>query len=136
MLFEQLKQDMMSARKNKESDKAVWLSALIGELQRGGGKEFEDAQVLALIKKHVATLKENLKVSPEHAATQNEVAFLQGYLPQQMSEDEIRAALKGIIAEGGTNMKALMTGLQTRYAGLYDGRAASAIVKEELAGLG
>lgn len=131
MLFEQLKQDMMQARKNKESDKATWLSALIGELQRGG-KDFTDAQILALIKKHVETLKDNLKVSPEHTATANEIAFLQAYLPQQMTEAEIRAAIQKAIDEGATNMKLIMGALQGQYSGLYDGRLASGIAKELL----
>lgn len=133
MLYEQLKRDMMTARKNKESEKAVWLSGLIGELQRGGGKEFEDAQVLSLLKKNVATLKENLKSSPGHVATENEIAFLSGYLPQQMSEAELRAAVQTLVAEGADNIKGVMSGLQSRHAGLYDGRLAASLVKEALA---
>ena len=134
MLYEQLKQDMLNARKQKESHKALWLSALIGELQRGG-KDFADGQILGLIKKQLETLKENLKASPGHAATQAEIDFLSGYLPQQMSEAEIETAVQAIINEGNNNMKLVMTALQTRYAGLYDGRSASGIVKAELAKL-
>lgn len=131
MLLEQLKKDMLTARKNKDSEKATWLGTLIGELQRGG-KEFEDAQVLSLIKKNVETLKENLKASPGHQATQREMDFLLGYLPKQMNEAELREAIKGLITEGANNIKLVMSGLQSKYAGLYDGRAASGIAKEEL----
>jgi uncharacterized protein len=131
MLFEKLKQDQLTARKNKESDKALWLSTLIGELQRGD-KDFGDAKILSLIKKNVENLKENLKVSPDNVSVQNEIVFLTGYLPQQMSEAELKNAVKAIIAGGANNMKLVMTGLQTQYAGLYDGKMASGIVKAEL----
>lgn len=134
MLYETLKKDMLTARKNKESDKSTWISALIGELQRGGGKEFDDTQVLALLKKNVQTLKENLKVSPNHEPTQKEIEFLSAYLPQQMTDEEIRAAVKALIAEGADNIKGVMSCMQSRHGGLYDGRAAAAIIKEELAG--
>ncbi len=133
MLYETIKKDMMTARKNKESDKASWLSTLMGELQRGGGKEFDDAQVLTLLKKNVQTLKENLKVSPNHEPTQKEIEFLSTYLPQQMSDDEIRSAVQALISEGADSIKALMSGMQARHSGLYDGRSAATIIKEELA---
>ena len=133
MLYERLKQDMMNARKSKDSEKSLWLSGVIGELQRGGGKEFEDTQVVSLIKKNLATLNENLKASPGHEATRKEIDFLYGYLPQQMSEDEVREAVRTLIADGANNIKLVMSGLQTHYAGLYDGRLASGIVKDELA---
>ncbi len=131
MLFEQIKKDQLTARKNKESDKALWLSTLIGELQRGE-KDFSDAKVLGLIKKNLENLRENLKHSPDSESAQNEITFLEAYLPQQMSETEIQAAVKKLIAEGAANMKMVMTGLQTQYTGLYDGKLASRIVKEAL----
>lgn len=132
MLIDTLKKDMLTARKNKESDKATWISALIGELQRGG-KDFDDAQVLSQIKKNVENLKENLKVSPNHEPTQKEIDFLLGYLPAQMSADELRAAVKDLIAGGANNIKGVMSGLQGQYGGRYDGKLAAGIVKEELA---
>lgn len=135
MLIDQLKADLTTARKNRDSEKTTWLSTLIGELQRGG-KDFDDAHVLGLIKKNVDTLKENLKVSPGHVATQSEMDFLLGYLPQQMSEDEVRAAVRELIAGGANSIKLLMPELQNRYKGRYDGRLASGIVKEELAAAG
>ncbi|MBT9547326.1 MAG: GatB/YqeY domain-containing protein [Candidatus Sericytochromatia bacterium] len=131
MLFEQIKKDQLTARKNKESDKALWLSTLIGELQRGE-KDFSDAKVLGLIKKNLENLRENLKHNPNSESAQNEIAFLEAYLPQQMSETEIQTAVQKLIAEGATNMKMVMTGLQTQYTGLYDGKLASKLVKDAL----
>ena len=131
MLFEQIKKDQLTARKNKESEKALWLSTLIGELQRGE-KDFSDAKVLGLIKKNLDNLRENLKHNPDSESVKNEIAFLEAYLPQQMSEAEIQTAVQKLIAEGANNMKMVMTGLQTQYTGLYDGKVASRIVKEAL----
>ncbi|PIQ26897.1 hypothetical protein COW36_15990 [bacterium (Candidatus Blackallbacteria) CG17_big_fil_post_rev_8_21_14_2_50_48_46] len=135
MLYESLKKDMLSARKNKESEKVVWFSSLIGELQRTGAKEFEDAQVITLIKKNIESLKENLKGGSGHEAIQREIEFLSAYLPQQMSEAELKAAVEALVAGGATQMKAVMMGLQSQYGGRYDGKVASGIVKEALSKL-
>lgn len=131
MLFEQIKKDQLTARKNKESEKALWLSTLIGELQRGE-KDFSDVKVLGLIKKNLDNLRENLKHHPDSEAVKNEISFLESYLPKQLNDDELKAVIQKLIAEGATNMKLVMTGLQTQYTGLYDGKKASGFVKDAL----
>lgn len=136
MLFEQIKQDQLSARKNRDSATTTSLSTLMGELQRGGGKEFEDAQVIGLIKKNVENMRENLRLDPENANNadiQREIDLFEAYLPRQMGEDELREAIRLLIANGATSIKALMPALQNLYKGQYDGRLASSVVKEELA---
>lgn len=138
MLFEQIKKDQLTARKNRDSATTTSLSTLIGELQRGGGKDFDDAQVIGLIKKNVETLRENLKLNPEgpnNGDIQRELELFEAYLPRQMSEDELREAIRLLIDEGATSIRELMPTLQNRYKGQYDGRLASGLVKEELAKL-
>ena len=138
MLYEQIKQDQLHARKNRDSATTTSLSTLIGELQRSGGKDFDDAQVIGLIKKNVENLRENLRLDPENANNadiQREIDRFEAYLPRQMSEDELREAIRQLIADGATSIKELMPALQTRYKGQYDGRLASGLVKEELAKL-
>lgn len=138
MLFERIKQDQLSARKNRDSATTTSLSTLIGELQRSGGKDFDDAQVIGLIKKNVENLRENLRLDPENANNadiQREIDLFEAYLPRQMSEDELREAIRQLIADGATSIKELMPALQSHYKGQYDGRLASGLVKEELAKL-
>ena len=138
MLFERIKQDQLSARKNRDSATTTSLSTLIGELQRGGGKDFDDAQVIGLIKKNVENMRENLRLDPEspnNGDIQRELDLFEAYLPRQMSEDELREAIRLMIADGASSIRELMPALQSRYKGQYDGRLASGLVKEELAKL-
>ena len=75
---------------------------------------------------------------PELAAEEMaQVAVLEKYLPKQMSDEELTAALKSIIAEVGASspqeMGKVMGVATKKLAGQADGKAISAKVKELLA---
>lgn len=67
-----------------------------------------------------------------------EIDVIQNFLPQQLSEDEMRSAVDTIIVETGAaglkDMGRIMAELKNRYAGQMDFARASAIVKDKLAG--
>ena len=69
---------------------------------------------------------------------QKEIDIIQGYLPQQLSEAEIAAAVAAIITETGAagvkDMGKVMGLLKTRYAGQMDMGKAGAVVKGKLGG--
>lgn len=66
-----------------------------------------------------------------------EIEVIERYLPKQLSEDETRAAIAGIIEELGLSGKKelgrVMKEMKTRYAGQVDGRLASSIAGQLLA---
>jgi len=66
-----------------------------------------------------------------------QVKAMEVYLPKQMSAEELEAAIKEIIAETGTtsakDMGKVMGAATKKLAGLAEGRAISALVKELLA---
>jgi len=75
---------------------------------------------------------------PELAAKeQAEIAVIQGYMPQQMSTDEVTAAVKAVIAEIGAasvkDMGKVMGVLKERFTGRMDFASVSGIVKQNLA---
>lgn len=133
MLLEQVKSDLLQARKNKESIKASLLSSVVGELQRGSGKDVTDDQVIKQMKKMLVNAEENLKQFPDHTESQTEVQILTAYVPAVMSEADLRALIQSFKAEGMNNIGQIMKALQTQYTGSYDGKMASALVKEALA---
>ena len=104
----------------------------------------DDALVLALVDKQIKQRKESIAqfrgagrtdlVDKEEA----ELAVLQGYLPAQMSEAELEAAVAAAIAEAGATgvqaMGKVMALLKPRVAGRADAGRASALVKAKLAG--
>lgn len=70
------------------------------------------------------------------AQEQEEISIIEGYLPRQMSEDEIRAVGRQIVGEIGAkgikDMGRVMAALKQRYAGRLDAGKASSIVKSML----
>lgn len=67
-----------------------------------------------------------------------EIAVIERFLPQQMGEAAVEAAVKDAIAASGAksikDMGGVMAALKTKYAGQMDFAKASAVVKKTLAG--
>lgn len=67
----------------------------------------------------------------------DEIAIIRRFLPAQMSEEEVSAAIENIIADTGVSdikgMGKVMGELKTRYAGQMDMAKAGGIVKQKLA---
>lgn len=60
-------------------------------------------------------------------------AVLRDYMPPELSADDVRDMVREIVADGAVHMGAVMSSLMPRIRGRFDGRAASVIVREELA---
>lgn len=109
---------------------------------RGQGKTVSDADILALLQKMVKSREESrdiyLKAGRNELATQEaeEIAIIQDYLPQQMGEAEVAAAVEAAIAETGAasikDMGKVVAALKAKYAGQMDFAKASAAVKAKL----
>ncbi len=111
---------------------------------RGQGKEVSDADILALLQKMVKSRQESMDIyekngRPELAQQEREeIAIIQEFLPKQMSDDEVQAAIKAAIAETGAasvkDMGKVVGALKARYTGQMDFAKASAAVKGLLNG--
>ncbi len=111
---------------------------------RGQGKEMSDADILALLQKMVKSRQESMDIyekngRPELAQQEREeIAIIQEFLPKQMSEDEVQAAIKAAIAETGAasvkDMGKVVGALKAKYTGQMDFAKASAMVKGLLNG--
>lgn len=112
---------------------------------RGAGKPpLADADVLAVLQKMIKQRQESKEMyekggRPELAAQESEeIAVITAYLPQQMSQAEIEAAIATAIKETGAagmkDMGKVIGALRAGYAGQMDFGKASALVKARLAG--
>jgi uncharacterized protein YqeY len=67
-----------------------------------------------------------------------EIVVIERFLPQQMDEAAVEAAVKDAVASSGAksikDMGGVMAALKTKYAGQMDFAKASAVVKKTLAG--
>ena len=68
------------------------------------------------------------------AVEEAQAAVLQGYLPEGLTEDEVRAMVREAIASGADQMGPLMGRIMPRIRGRFDGKEANRIVREELGG--
>ena len=111
---------------------------------RGQGKVLSEQDILALMQKMIKSRQESLEIytkndRPELAAIEaDEIAIIQGFLPAQMTDADIVAAVDAAVAESGAasikDMGKVVGLLKTKHAGRMDFARASAIVKAKLAG--
>jgi uncharacterized protein YqeY len=111
---------------------------------RGQGKEVSDADILALLQKMVKSRQESMEIYEKNARPElaqqerEEIAIIQEFLPQQMSEAEVTAAIQAAIAETGAasikDMGKVVGALKAKYTGQMDFAKASATVKGLLNG--
>ena len=88
-LQQQMHKDLIAAMKAKDNDKKEAIRIIMGEFGRQDAKELGDDQVIAIVKKLIKSEKELLAAKGEEESVY--IKVLEGYLPQQASEDEIRA---------------------------------------------
>jgi len=127
---EQINADFMTAFKAKDMDKKNFLSVLKGDIQLAESKENYEGEetVLSIVNK----MKKSLE-SFTTEDTERELSYLEPYLPQLMSEVEIREAVQQIIINTGeTNMGKVMGYFNKEYSGKADNKLVSQIVKQEL----
>jgi uncharacterized protein YqeY len=112
---------------------------------RGQGKgPLSDEELLSLLQKMIKQRQESVELyekggRPELAQQEREeIAIIAAYLPQQMTEAEMRAAVDAAVAETGAagmkDMGKVMAALKTRHGGKMDFAKASGLVKARLAG--
>ena len=112
---------------------------------RGQGKEpLTDDAVLGLLQKMIKQRQESVELYDKGgraelaAGEPEEIAIISPYLPKQMSDDEVGAAIKALIAETGAasvkDMGKVIGALKAKYAGQMDFAKASGLVKAALGG--
>ena len=147
-LFDQISDDIKKAMLAREK---VRLEALRGikkefleaKTAKGAGGELNDDTAMKILIKMVKQRKESAAIytennRPELAENElAEAAVIEEYLPKQLSQEELEAEVKAIIAEtGATSAKEMgnvMKVASKRLAGRADGRKISETVKALLA---
>ena len=146
----QIQKDIMEAMKAKDSVRlnavrSIKSAILLAKTSEGGSKELQDSDIIKLIQKLAKQRKEAAEqfvAAGRQELADNEMAeaaVLDTYLPKMLSETEVEARLREIIAELGVSSPSDMgkvMGLATKkLAGLAEGRTISTIVKRLLASL-
>ena len=112
---------------------------------RGEGKSpLSDGDLLGLLQKMIKQRQESVELYDKGgraelaAREREEIAIIQGYLPKQMSDDDVKAAISAAIAETGAagmkDMGKVIAALRAKYAGQMDFGKVSGMVKAALTG--
>jgi len=147
-IVNQLKQDQLQARKDRDAELASFLTTVYSEVvtvgKDDGNRETTDQETIAVLKKYIKRADEmitiledrGLMVGAEITAANFEIRVINKYLPKQLDETELTAVIAEIIEKDGfssmKDMGSTMKILKENHEGTYDGKLASTIVKQQL----
>ena len=150
LLRERFTQEMKDAMKSGDKSRLATIRMVQAALKdrdieaRGQGKEVGEEDILALLQKMVKSRQESVGMyvqgGREDLAAQErgEIEVIQSFLPKQMGDDEVQAAIKAAIAETGAasmkDMGKVVAVLKAKFTGQMDFGKASALVKAALNG--
>jgi hypothetical protein len=145
MIKDKLQQDVKDALKSGDSKKRMVLGMVLSaiknkEIEKKG--ELSDDDVVAVISTEIKKRKDSVEQyekggRPELAEQEKkEAEMLMTYMPEQMSEEDIRNEVKKTITETGIKdikeMGKLIGAVMVKVKGKADGQVVSRLVKEEL----
>jgi uncharacterized protein len=140
-LLARLQGDLNSSRKSQDKASTLLLGTVLSEIKN---KKIElrrdptDADVIDVLRKSIKRRKESVEMYTKGGRTDladkenAEAAALEKYLPAQVSQDELRAAVRAAIAGGANQIGAVMGKVLPQFKGRADGSAINAIAREEL----
>ena len=151
MLRESINDAMKTAMKSQEKLRLSTLRLVNAaiknadiEARTGGKGRLPDDDVLGLLQKMIKQRQELVELYDKGGRKEladqerGEIEIIKGFLPQQMSEAEAKAAIAAVIKETGArgmkDMGKVMAALKERHAGKMDFGKASGLVKSLLAG--
>ena len=142
-LMDQLKTAMKS--KNKialQALRAVKSAIILAKTENGAGTELTEDQELKILQKQVKQRKDSAVLFVQQGRQDladpelEEVAVIEQFLPEALSEDEIEAVVKATItklgASGMQDMGKVMGMVSKELAGQADGKTISTFVRKHL----
>lgn len=141
-LQDKVRADLAVARKERDKLRTTLITSFLAEIRNREielGRAVADEEV-----QQVATtgIKRRRDASEQFRAAGRaeladkedaEAVLLQGYLPPQMGEDEVRAVVREAVAGGAKDLGGVMKQVMPRTKGKFDGKELNRIVREELA---
>ena len=144
-LGERLNDDMKQAMKNKDKFRLTvirMIRSAIKNLEIAQKRTLDDDEVLDILQREVKQRKDSLqeftKAGREDLASdvQAEIAVISEYLPQPMTEEEMKAVVQQTIQEVGASSKAdmgkVMGAVMPKVKGRADGRLVNQMVQQLL----
>ena len=141
-LADRVKQDLATAMKAGERERVGALRLVLSELQKAAKEG--DGDELAVLRRERKRRHESASAFRDAgrdelaAAEESEARVIEGYLPADLSDEELRAIVAAAVAESGAesprDMGRVMKAAMPKVAGRADGRRVSALAQEALRG--
>jgi len=149
MLVDQINSDYIKAMKGRDTLKASTLSFLRAQIKNVAIEKrtevLEDADTIAVIKKQVKQRQDSIQQFEKGGRVElaekekSELAILKSYLPEELSQEQLKKIVDEVIqevgAQGMKDMGSVMKGVLSKAAGSADGEMVSTLVKESLSKL-
>jgi uncharacterized protein YqeY len=132
---------MNAARKAQDKDRTLVLGTILANLKN---REIDlrrpatDEEVVEVLRKGIKIRREAIEQYRTGGRTdladaeQAQIAVLEEFLPPAVDPEEIRAAVREVIASGAKELGKVMGQIVPRYKGRADGKLINQIVREEL----
>lgn len=145
-LKEQLLKDRTAAMKNKEDDKRNLLRLVISDVEKAeisNKGELSETQIETILNNEANKVKETLTFLEKDGSNQKEIdknnywlEILYGYLPERLSEAQVKVMIDEIIAENGyqgkKDMKQVMPKIISLTKNKFDGKVVRELVEKAL----
>ena len=137
----QLQRDLQDAMRARDMLKVYVLRGIIAAIKNAKVEarvaELPEAEITALVRKELNKRVESITYAEKAgraetvAQNQSEKELLEKYLPPQLGPAELEEAIRSLSAELQTTaIGPLMKALQERFAGRYDGKLASQLIRQ------
>lgn len=140
-LLARLQSDLNASRKAQDKPATLLLGTVISDVKNRRielKRDPSDAEVIDVLRKSIKRRRESIDMYEKGGRNdladkeRSEAAALEKYLPPQVSDDELRAAVVAAIAGGATTIGAVMGKVLPQFKGRAEGGAINAIAREEL----
>ena len=145
MIIEQIKKEQLEARKAKNTIKTNLYTTLLGEVQTAvigtpgsvstkQDNNVTDDIVIKVINKFIKKIKETLSLRSDDFTANTELTLLETFLPQKLSEEELKQIVTNLKIAAGTKTGGALLGfvmaeLKKNYPNLYDASIVRTLVE-------
>lgn len=144
-LKSQIQDDIKAAMRAKEAEKLTTLRMLMSEIKKreiDSKSEYDDAAIFKVVSTLIKQRNEAADAFTKGERTDlaekeiREISFIQDYLPEPLSDDELKALISATITELSVDnpkqMGLVIKAVQEKAAGRADGKRVSMEVKSQL----
>ena len=140
-LIARLQTDLNASRKAQDKAGTLLLGTILADIKNRRielRRDLTDDDAREVLRKGIKRRREAIEMYDKGGRTdlasreRDEVTRLESYLPANVGDDEIRAAVRAAVAAGATTIGVLMGKVMPQFKGRADGSAINRIAREEL----